>query len=171
MIRKNEGYALPFVLVVSIVMCLIAVAVMSFSLDNLQAQQNSIQRMQAKYEATGQIEQLIAQILQANAENSEAGYRQDEKDDLVFSVNEEEKQFTVAATNADKTVWVVAVLEATGNTDEFMVTRKVNGADPYGYLTVVGCSGLKYVEYKVVNEETAREYVPHLKQSESEVAQ
>ena len=60
--KHNEGYALPFVLVVLIVMCLIVVGIMDFSLRNLKSQQNTILRMEAKYEAAGQIEQIIATL-------------------------------------------------------------------------------------------------------------
>lgn len=72
--KHDEGYALPFVLVVSIVMCLIAVTVMSFSLDSLKAQQNSIQRTQAKYDAVGVFEKILAAV-------------EDEKEDTIQSEN------------------------------------------------------------------------------------
>lgn len=60
--KHNEGYALPFVLVVITVLCLIALAISSVSLRNMQSQQASIQRMQDKYEAQGKIEIVIAQL-------------------------------------------------------------------------------------------------------------
>jgi len=60
--KHNEGYTLPLVLVVMIVMCLIAVSVMSVALHNLQAQKAPITRMQDKYEAQGEVETVIAII-------------------------------------------------------------------------------------------------------------
>lgn len=60
--KHNEGYTLPLVLVVMIIMCLIAVSVMSVALHNLQAQKTSITRMQDKYEAQGELEKAIANL-------------------------------------------------------------------------------------------------------------
>lgn len=60
--KYNEGYALPFVVVVMLVLCLVAVSILTFSLQNLQNQQTSIERMQDKYEAQGDVEKTIANI-------------------------------------------------------------------------------------------------------------
>lgn len=68
--KHNEGYTLPLVLVVMIIMCLIAVSVMSVALHNLQAQKTSITRMQDKYEAQGELEKKIAALgLVSSTEN------------------------------------------------------------------------------------------------------
>lgn len=58
--KRNEGYALPFVLVVMVVLCAVAVAILSASLKNLQSQQAVTEKMQAQYEAQGAIEKVIA---------------------------------------------------------------------------------------------------------------
>lgn len=60
--KHNEGYVLPLVLVVMVIMSLIAVGVMSVSLRNLQAQKSDIERMQAQYAAQGQIETAMAKL-------------------------------------------------------------------------------------------------------------
>lgn len=60
--KHNEGYTLPLVLVVMIIMCLIAVSVMSVALHNLQSQKASIQRMESKYAAQGEIEKAVAEL-------------------------------------------------------------------------------------------------------------
>ena len=60
--KNNEGYTLPLVLIVMLVLGIVAVSVMSVSLHNLQAQQASIQRMESKYAAQGEIEKVIAEI-------------------------------------------------------------------------------------------------------------
>ena len=62
MFKRNEGYALSYVLVVLLVLCIIAISVMSAPLRNLQMQQASIARMQDKYAAQGMIEQVVAQL-------------------------------------------------------------------------------------------------------------
>lgn len=62
MLKRNEGYALSYVLVVLLVLCGIAIAVMSISLHNLKNQQASIDRMVDKYAAQGLVEQVVAQL-------------------------------------------------------------------------------------------------------------
>lgn len=62
LIRKNDGYALPFVLIVMVIICLVGISIMSASLNNLQNQKASIERMQDRYEVAGQIEKLMAEI-------------------------------------------------------------------------------------------------------------
>ena len=60
--KHDEGYALVFVVVVMAVLMLVALSVMSLSLRNLQSQQNSIERMEAKYAAQGQVEIIQAEL-------------------------------------------------------------------------------------------------------------
>ena len=68
MFKRNEGYALSYVLVVLLVLCIIAISVMSAPLRNLQMQQASVARMQDKYAAQGMIEQVVAQLEHADSE-------------------------------------------------------------------------------------------------------
>ena len=60
--KHNEGYAMVLVLVVITVLSLVAMAMMAASLRNLQNQQKSIERMEAKYAAQGEIEKEIAKL-------------------------------------------------------------------------------------------------------------
>lgn len=60
--KYNEGYALPFVVVVMLVLCLAVVSILTFSLQNLQNQKASIDHMQDKYEAQGEVEKTIANV-------------------------------------------------------------------------------------------------------------
>lgn len=60
--KHDEGYVLAFVMVVITVLCLIAVLLMPLSLRNLQAQNDSIRRMQDKYAAQGVIETVVAKM-------------------------------------------------------------------------------------------------------------
>lgn len=60
--KYDEGYALPFVLVVFLVFSLIATSVLTFSLKNLQSQQASIQRAKDQYAAQGEIEKVVLQL-------------------------------------------------------------------------------------------------------------
>ena len=58
--KHDEGYVLAFVMVVIVVLCLVAVSLMSISLNNMEAQSASVQRMQDKYAAMGTVEQVVA---------------------------------------------------------------------------------------------------------------
>ena len=60
--KYNEGYALPFVLVVFLVITLAATGVLTVSLHNLKAQKASALNMQEKYGAQGEIEKAEAVI-------------------------------------------------------------------------------------------------------------
>lgn len=100
--KRNEGYALPFVLVVMVVLCLVSVSILSFSLKNLQRQQESIDRTKAQYEAAGEIEKVVAQLgttgdlpallsglgfeLTAPSEKQEMHYSLPDNTELILSV-------------------------------------------------------------------------------------
>lgn len=71
--KHNEGYTLVLVLVVILVLAACATAVLSFSVQNLKTQQRMVERMQAKYEAQGEIEQIVAQLVQDSVYINEDG--------------------------------------------------------------------------------------------------
>ena len=58
--KNNDGYVLPFVLVVMIVLCIISTSLMTAALMNLRIQQRFTDQMVAKYEAQGEIEKIVA---------------------------------------------------------------------------------------------------------------
>lgn len=60
--KYDDGYALVLVVVVMAVLMLVALSVLSLSLRNLQSQQASIERMQAKYAAQGKVEIIQTEL-------------------------------------------------------------------------------------------------------------
>ena len=60
--KHDEGYALALVLVVLTVLCIVALSMMSVSLSNVTRQQATLQRMQEKYDAQGEIEKVVARL-------------------------------------------------------------------------------------------------------------
>jgi len=60
--KNDDGYVLPFVLVVLIVMALVATTALSAALRNINTQQNFIKRMQDRYQAEGAIEIVVAEL-------------------------------------------------------------------------------------------------------------
>ena len=62
-LRKDDGYILVYVLVVFLVLSFAAVAICTGAVQNLRAQQASIARTQALYEAEGKIESYVANLM------------------------------------------------------------------------------------------------------------
>ena len=60
--KHDEGYVLAFVLVVVAVLVLISTAVSTIATRNIKTQQDAVARMQAKYEAEGIVEVVLAQL-------------------------------------------------------------------------------------------------------------
>lgn len=60
--KYNEGYTLPFVLVVFLIISLVAVSILTVAVHNLHGQKESVKRMQAQYVAQGAIEAVNAQF-------------------------------------------------------------------------------------------------------------
>lgn len=60
--KHDEGYVLAYVMVIIAILALIAASVHSVALNNLQKQQVEVEKMQAKYAAQGELEQIIARL-------------------------------------------------------------------------------------------------------------
>ena len=146
--RHNEGYALPFVLVVLVVMCIIAVGIMDFSLRNLQSQKATIQRIEAKYEAAGKIEEIVAAI-----ENGEKVYsfpRTSQLDFAIIPISDTEKYVRIVScsqNDEEQTLWVIAELKVPVSQ---WAPDEVNGA-----LTISEKSTATYLWYEIVDSDTA----------------
>jgi len=70
--RNDDGYVLPLVLVVLLVLGIVVSSVLAASLQNLRFQNNSIARTEARCEAEGVVEIVKAQVLALVGEESEA---------------------------------------------------------------------------------------------------
>lgn len=60
--KYNEGYVLAMVMAVIAVLALVASAMLSIGLRNVQTQQAAIDRLQKRYDAEGAIEKVVAQF-------------------------------------------------------------------------------------------------------------
>ena len=67
--KNNEGYVLAMVMAVIAVLAVVASTMLSVGLRNVMTQQTAVARMQAKYEAEGAIEQVVAEFGEVKAEN------------------------------------------------------------------------------------------------------
>lgn len=68
--QHDGGYVLVYVVVVIVILCLLVPAACANSLQNLKAQQASIERMQQLYQAEGQIERFVAEVLQVKVQGT-----------------------------------------------------------------------------------------------------
>ena len=62
--KHDEGYALVFVLIVMTVLSTVALTLMTGAMRNLEAETTSVAQMQDKYLAQGEIEKVVALILE-----------------------------------------------------------------------------------------------------------
>lgn len=163
--RRNDGYALPFVLVVSVVMCLIAVTVMTFSLDNLQAQQASIGRMQAKYEAAGKVEEILTVMQKTGADKIF-----EESEHLAFCLETEAENSILKIASSDQTrnVWILVEVMLEDDHDGEL-TKKISLSE-HAALTIKNAVQYTVVKYEVAALADAEEFIPHLKDYEGENA-
>ena len=59
--KHDEGYVLAYVTVVLLIFCLVATAILTGALRNLQTQQEANDQMKHQYAAQGKIEMVLAQ--------------------------------------------------------------------------------------------------------------
>lgn len=146
MTKRDEGYALPFVLVVLLVLVALAVGVMDLSLRNLQSQQNTIQRMQAKYEAAAKIEEVFA------AAESKTPTEFPEEPNFLFKIYGRSLRLASAGTtNGD--LWIIA---------EFVPTDTEGGisktfSQSENVLTIK--NNVKIELYKIVDKAAAEKFI------------
>lgn len=111
--KYDEGYALVFVLVVMIVMSLVSASVLTFSLRNMQSQQASIERMEDKYTAQGEVEKLIDSLIHGTEVWSGEG---------VMPVLEDDKRtLLVTLTKTHNTATVTCVVKIKSEDSDFEV--------------------------------------------------
>lgn len=68
--KHDEGYVMLLVVVVILVLSIVSAALMSMTVVNLKNQRNSVNRMQEKYSAQGELEKQVATVTANLEENS-----------------------------------------------------------------------------------------------------
>lgn len=86
--KHDEGYALVFVLVVMVVLSLIAISLMTAALKNLRSQQETVARMEAKYQAQGEMEIKVAEITKKVADYAENDAKKEHNSELESTQKE-----------------------------------------------------------------------------------
>ena len=168
-LKQNDGYALPFVLVVSVVMCIIATTVMTFSLNNLQSQQRTVERMQAKYEAAGAIEEIVGAIEMTTNQDGENNLlvAQETNSGIVF-IGDDSCSFAVddqnilriassAAYGDGEDLWVIAGLKLSDAGDVTITDFPLDSLNCT--MTISGHGSIEYVWYEIVDQTAAYDFL------------
>lgn len=82
--KHDEGYVLAYVTVVLLLFCLIATMILTGSMKNLTAQQDTIQRMQDRYAAEGMIQQVVANWSNHDWDSLESGKALNDMPDVIY---------------------------------------------------------------------------------------
>ena len=149
--KHNEGYALVLVLVVITVLSLVAMAMMAGSLRNLQNQQKSIERMEAKYTAQGEIEKVIAkldQTIKSATTVSPLTISQNVVDEMRSGTDVTAVLTSVASGSSDPNLqfnrYLELVLTASKSNTTVVCTIRITGTISEGALTRNGVSDPYY---------------------------
>lgn len=133
--KHNEGYALVLVLVVFVVLALLATAILSASVRNLQDQVESVGYIRDKYQAQGEIEKVLAQLKGSESNPAEIQLK------IPATVDASVKP-------ADKTVQLTAKagtvqIECTLKLECESIIQNLEGT-----WDIAGFSGMEYTSYK-----------------------
>lgn len=166
--KNNEGYALPFVLVVMVIICLVGISILSSSLNNLQNQQASIERMQDQYAVAGEIEKVMAPVkfnkcVSVNTLGDLLVTDAEGKNEFVFTKGTEGKEDTLDFTldtsrlesTANESVQIKAKIQITGTITE-SPQKLENGTE----VTLYGFPDkfeINYLTYEIINIEEVGE--------------
>lgn len=154
--KHNEGYSLVLVLVVLVVICLVAAFILSFSLNNLKNQQESVKLMKEKYEAMGEIEKYVTKLEQKIKESQP---EENVTDEIDYTINltaddfwELKQDLNVEVTNLEESIRLVG--RSSGSTEIyceiFFVAQKVTQQSD-GYK-LIDCTGIGYKSYEISKE-------------------
>ncbi len=152
--KHDEGYVLSLVLVVILVLCLVASAILAGALSNIKAQYGQIERMQDKYDAQGKLEILVSQLeteaIWVGKEYKEESIAQ-VIDDLCSAQTDIQRYSTTEESDPEK-----AVFAQLNHTYTFTVTAQAGDTQVSARLeltltvsdsTISSCKA-KYVAYK-----------------------
>lgn len=148
--KHDEGYVLVLVMVVMLVLCAIAVGVLSIALNNFQNQQATIDRTKAQYAAEGEIEKVIAVL--ENGLEDETTLTLSEETTLSFvkkSGKEDTNEGTLTIVVKTDSVIITCELSTTGITD--VTDNPGNSVRTYTIYTDETTVTHKYLSYEITS--------------------
>lgn len=119
--RNNGGYVLVYVVVVIVILCILVPAACSNSLQNLKAQQASIERMQQLYAAEGEIERFVAEMSEQVVMSSS----EEKQGDIQIGQSAVAEKFKAAFDSAASTLGRQQLEEADWNNERTQCLHKI----------------------------------------------
>lgn len=167
--KHNEGYALPFVLVVMTVLALVATSMMTLALRNLQNQRTSVERMQDRYTAEGAIEIVVARLSNEAELASFAGTSVEEaiknkidsicgevygegSEDAVYVPDPEDAAQAIDEGTAAGFEYQFEIISTSGSvqiTCELKLSGSISGSGPY----TITAPEIEYISYEIATVE------------------
>ena len=160
-LRKDTGgYALLYVMVIVFVLCAISMMICTVALRNLQSQEASVERMEEKYAAEGEIEKIKAKI-ESLAPIS--GLPKNTRDEAIASAEvvytntikgyDTTEKMTITASGAEK-VKIEFEEETTKIISELQiaitrVTSSVNDGTTTTYTTTITTDSISFTSYTI----------------------
>ena len=106
--KHDEGYVMLLVVVVILVLSIVSASLMSMTVANLKNQRNSVDRMQEKYSAQGELEKEIAKF--------QSRIPADEEEIQITSLEKQPAECTLEAVKT----WIKANIEAEIKEENFL---------------------------------------------------
>ena len=156
-LKRCDGYVLPYVLVVFLILSAVAVSICSTSLNNLKAQEAAVERSKALYEAEGEVEKFVAAKLLAiplsDGYTSESAARNALQEEAKKTAEEGEDRVTFLETAGigEDSFSLTLNAESTFSSARIRVVLRVK-LDIESYLITVGEGDQSHEElrYKIV---------------------
>lgn len=163
-LNREDGYVLPYVLVVFLVLSFVAVSICGISLNHFRTQQAYVAQTQSRYEAEGLVEQVVAQLGALEGDSvacpnpeeaaeaavmdfwsravslDRAGVSVDME--VVADLTQENNRLTVTAVSADGSVRVTAELEV-------RLTTTAEETAPEEFAGRAAAESVEYVSYDI----------------------
>lgn len=131
--KNNEGYVLAMVMGVIAVLAVVASAMLGVGLRNVQTQQAAVTRMQAKYEAEGAIEIIVATMSETDEQTKNEEEAAKAALITALTVNCEEAENKHNQKSPKRQVSVNDIPEEGGQTFKYEIvstnTYKINSQD------------------------------------------
>ena len=136
--KHNEGYTLPLVMVVLLVLAIVAVTIMTTSLKNMLRQQSFIEQMQAQYDAQGKIEMIVAQMENLDNESVDIPFEV-----TSFTGTTLQGSITANGTSGDSHVTIVCGIEISAT------EIKQENVETNSFI-ITGTPVISYTSYEII---------------------
>ena len=146
--KHDEGYVLALVMVVLLVICIVATSMMTIAMQGLKEQKQSVQQMQDRYAAEGQIEKFVALLEQAKGTDVNLSL-QNADGNVQLLVAGEEAIRLEGTVGLSGDVCTVNIKVVQGSVQVDCHLKLMGSFDSNG--TIQGLTSWEYLSYKVTS--------------------